>query len=83
MWPLTESICTKSDLADQIVQTWWSLPYIKVRKSRLFFHAENLCFQVQCSSAAYTGSSELQLHLRPVDIIVVDSDGLTGIQRIE
>jgi len=48
-----------------------------------FFHSENLCFQVQCSSAAYTGSSELQLHLRPVDIIVVDSDGLTGIQRIE
>jgi len=82
MWQLTESICTKSDLADQIVQTWWSQPYIKCATNH-FFRVENLCFQVQCSSTAYTGSSALQLHLIPVDIIVVDSDGLTGIHRIE
>jgi hypothetical protein len=75
MWQLTESICTKSDLAGQIVQTLMVTTLHQVRKSRLFSYVENLCFHfhVQCSSTAYTGSSELQLPSTPADIMVVSS----------
>ena len=65
---LQSQICTKSDLADQIVQTWLSLHYIKCANHVLFSHVENLCFHVQCCSTAYTGSRELQLPSTPADI---------------